>query len=90
MKMPWSKRANIYLRRVFIGQVGDLTVHDGRERVEFVDEDEILEWTRSEEESVAFLQRHGRRELRLVVVVAQMSDLIQEMIAKFRRHEKET
>ena len=75
------------LGRILISQIGDLTVHDGREGIQLIHEDQIFERPRSEEERVTFLQRHGRGELRLVVVVAQMSNLIQEMIAKFRRHE---
>jgi hypothetical protein len=43
----------------------------------FVDHHQILERTWCKEERVALLQRHGRTEFGLVVVVTEMSDLVQ-------------
>ena len=59
----------------------NLAVQDGRQAFHLIDSIEILECTRREEECVAFLQRHGAAKLRLVVVVAQVSDLV-EITAK--------
>ena len=51
--------------------------HNGREGLQFVYLDEILEWARGKEESLSFLKLHGRGELRLLVVVTKMSNLIE-------------
>ena len=54
-----------------------MAAENGRERLELVNKNEILELSRSEEEGVALLERHRRAELRLIIVIAQVSDLVQ-------------
>jgi hypothetical protein len=51
--------------------------HDGRQGLQFVHQNEVLERTRSKEEGLSFLQWHGRRELWFFIVVSEMSYLIE-------------
>ena len=51
--------------------------HDWGERLKLVDLDEVLEGTRSEEECLSLLQRHGGGELRLLIIVSQVSYLVE-------------
>ena len=51
--------------------------HDGREGLQFVHLDEVLERARGEEERLSLLQWHGGGELRLLVIVSEMSNLIE-------------
>ena len=60
-----------------ITEIGDLAGQNGRQGIDLVDKNQITKWPWSEEERVAFLQRHGGRELWFVIVVSQMSDLVQ-------------
>lgn len=55
----------------------DLTGHDGGKVLLFVHQHQVFERPRLEEEGVSLLQRHRRGELRLLVVVAQVSDLVE-------------
>jgi hypothetical protein len=59
----------VNLRRVLVGQIGNLGVEDGREGLQLVDEDEVAQGPRRKEGGVPFFQRHGARELGLVVIV---------------------
>ena len=58
-------------------EIGDLAAEDRRERLELVDQHQVAQRARREEERIALLQRHGRAELGLVVVVTQVGDLVQ-------------
>lgn len=54
-----------------------LTSHYGRETIHFVDQHQISQRSRGEEESVTFLQWHCRTKFGLVVVVSEVRYLIQ-------------
>ena len=54
-----------------------LAVQHGRQRLHLVDRVEVLERSRREEERVSLLERHRTAELGLVVVVAQVRDLVE-------------
>ena len=51
--------------------------HDGGERLQLVHLDEVLERPRGKEERLPLLQWHGRREFRLLVIIPEMSYLIE-------------
>lgn len=55
----------------------DLTGHDGRQVLLLVHQHQVLQGPRLEEEGVSLLQGHGGGELRLLVIVAQVGDLVQ-------------
>lgn len=65
-----------------ITQVSNVTSKNRRQRFQFVDENEISELSRREEEGVTLLQRHRRTELRFVIVVAQVSNLVQVTVGE--------
>lgn len=54
-----------------------LAGHDGRQTVQLVNKHEVSECSSSEEECVSLLQRHAATKLRLIVIVSQVSYLVQ-------------
>ena len=66
-----------------------MTAQDWRQGFQFVDKYQIPQGSGRKEERVSLLQRHRRREFRLVIVVSQMRNLVQIVIAKFRSHKQE-
>ena len=55
----------------------DLASHDWREALEFVNLDEVLEWSWREEEGLSLLQLHGGGELGLIVIITKVGNLVQ-------------
>lgn len=53
-----------------------LTGHDGGQVLLFINQHQILEGTGLEEEGVPFFQRHGRGELRLLIIITQVGNLV--------------
>lgn len=51
--------------------------HNGRQGFQLVDQHEISELPRGEEERVSLFERHRRTEFGLVIVIAKVSDLVQ-------------
>ena len=72
-------------------QISDVRVEDGGERLHLVHAHQILELPRREEESVSLLERHRGTELWLwvVLVVAQVGDLVEVVVAKLGGDEEE-
>lgn len=54
----------------------NLTGHDGRQALLFIHQHQVLERPGLEEEGVSLLQRHGRGELGLVIIIPQVGDLV--------------
>lgn len=54
-----------------------LTTQNRRQTVQLIHQHQVLEGPWLEEERISFLKGHGRRELGLLVVVAQVSYLVQ-------------
>ena len=52
-------------------------MHDGRQALHLINCIEIFKRARGKEESVSFLEGHGAAEFGLIIVVAQVSDLVQ-------------
>ena len=55
-----------------------MTSHHGRQGFHFIDQRQILQRPGSKEKRVAIFEGHSRAELGLVIVVSQMSNLIEE------------
>ena len=62
---------------VILTKICHLCAQNGRQRVQLINQDQISERARGEEKGIALFQRHGRRKFRLLVVIAQMSNLVQ-------------
>ena len=73
-RSPPPGRINLW--RILVGQISNLCVQNRRQRFEFVNKDKIAQWAGGEEKCVAFLQWHGRAELRFIVVISQVGNLI--------------
>lgn len=58
-------------------QVTYLAGHDRGKVLLLIYEHKVLKWSWLEEKGVSFLQRHGRRELWFIVIITQVSNLIQ-------------
>ena len=58
-------------------QVSNMAAKDWRKGVQLIDQNMVPELSRCKEEGVTLLQRHRGAELRLVIVVAQMCNLVQ-------------
>ena len=72
-----SATEGVQLGGVFVPKVGNATINDGAQIVEVVNDNQVLEGAWGEEEGVTLFQGHRRSELWLVVVVAQVSYLVQ-------------
>ena len=61
----------------FIDNAAHLTVHDGGEAVHLVHHHQVLQGAGREEKRISLLYGHGTAELWLIVIVAQVGDLVQ-------------
>ena len=81
-----SAASGIQLGSVLVGEICDGRRQDGAEGLKLVDEDKVSQRPWGEEEGVSLLEGHRRAELWLVVVVAEMGDLVQETEGKNRNY----
>ena len=61
----------------WLTEISDVAAKDRGERLQLVDQDQVPELPGREEEGVALLERHRGAELGLVVVVTEVSDLVE-------------
>lgn len=54
-----------------------LTTQNRRQTVQLIHQHQVLERSRLKKERISFLKRHGRRELWLLIIITQVSYLVQ-------------
>lgn len=84
-RRTWSSSTEeIHLRSVFIHQISHCRAYNWSERGHFINHNQILESTRCKEEGVTFFQRNCRAELRFIIVVSKVGNLVEITVKRKR------